>query len=378
MGRRELVLRWLIVITALYLLICAVSIISRGFRALGVEQAESLFGFAANPLVGLAVGILATVLIQSSTTTTAITVAAVGSGALSVGDAVPLIMGSNLGTTVTCTFVALGFVGDRAQFRRALSASTIHDFFNLIAVTILFPIEVLFHPIERLSAALTSALYGSSLPTPSENSIVRIATRPVVNAATELSTWIASGGAAATLMILIGVALIFLSVRQLGRHLKALMVGRARAVLLSAVGGSPALAMASGAGVTVVTQSSTVTNSVLVPFAGVGTITPKQVYPVTLGANLGTTLTALLAAFAVNGPLARYGLQAAFVHVLFNVVAILIIFVIPLLRPLPLWLATRLAELASERRWVLGLYLGVVFVVLPVVVVGLGVVGVLA
>jgi sodium-dependent phosphate cotransporter len=67
-------------------------------------------------------------------------------------------------------------------------------------------------------------------------------------------------------------------------------------------------------GVTVLTQSSTVTNSVLVPFAGAGILTPAQVYPVTVGANLGTTFTTVFAAFAVVGQDAKIGLQAAFVH----------------------------------------------------------------
>jgi sodium-dependent phosphate cotransporter len=121
--------------------------------------------------------------------------------------------------------------------------------------------------------------------------------------------------------------------------------------------------------VTVLTQSSTITNSVLVPFAGAGILTPAQVYPVTVGANLGTTFTVVLAAFAVVGPDAKIGLQAAFVHLLYNVFAIIAIYVIPVLRPLPLYCAETLARIAAVRRWVVALYLITVFIVVPALVI---------
>ena len=123
----------------IYLLICAVSIISRGFAGLSGEAAHSMFAFAANPWVGLSVGVLGTVLIQSSTTTTAIAVTAVGAGALPIRGAIPIILGANVGTTVTTTLVALTFIGSRTEFRRALGASTIHDFYNWLALLIFFP-----------------------------------------------------------------------------------------------------------------------------------------------------------------------------------------------------------------------------------------------
>ena len=146
-------LGWCGVAGLIYLLICAVSIISRGFAGLGSEAAHSMFAFAAHPLVGLSVGILGTVLIQSSTTTTAITVTAVGSGALPIHGAIPIILGANVGTTVTTSLVALTFIGNRTEFRRALGSSTIHDFYNWLALLIFFPIELIWNPLEHISGA---------------------------------------------------------------------------------------------------------------------------------------------------------------------------------------------------------------------------------
>ena len=362
---RTKVLGWCGVAGLIYLLICAVSIISGGFAGLGTDTAHTMFAFAANPWVGLSVGVLGTVLIQSSTTTTAITVSAVGSGALPIQGAIPIIIGANVGTTVTTSLVALTFIGNRAEFRRALGASTVHDFYNWLALLIFFPIELIWHPLQRISGALTDALYGTGwLPNPAHFNVIRAVTRPVEHAVIQATSHLGST-LGPVLTIVIGAGLILLAVRYLGKLLKVLMVGRARDVLIKAVGRNPYLAMASGMGVTVVTQSSTITTSVLVPFAGAGILTPAQVYPVVVGSNLGTTFTVVFAAFAVVGQDAKIGLQAAFVHLIYNLFAIIVIYVIPLLRPVPLLCAENLARVASERRWVLAVYIGTVFIAMP-------------
>jgi len=363
------VLGWFGVAGLIYLLICAVGLISRGFAGLGSDAAHSMFAFAAHPLVGLSVGVLGTVLIQSSTTTTAIAVTAVGAGALPIHGAIPIILGANVGTTVTTTLVALTFIRDRTEFRRALAASSIHDFYNWFALLIFFPIEVIWHPLERLSRSLTDSLYGSGwMPEPDRFNFIRSATRPVVDGVTKATSHLNST-LGPLFTIVIGAVLILAVVKYLGKLLKLLLVGRARDILTKAVGRNPYLAMASGMGVTVLTQSSTITTSVLVPFAGAGILTPAQIYPVTVGANVGTTFTVVFAAFAVAGQDAKIGLQAAFVHLLYNLFAIIVIYVNPLLRPVPLWCAQTFARIASERKWVIAVYLITVFIALPALVI---------
>ncbi|MCL2585406.1 MAG: hypothetical protein FWE35_23450 [Streptosporangiales bacterium] len=353
----------------IYLLICAVGIISHGFAGLGGDAAHSMFAFAGNVWVGLCVGVLGTVLIQSSTTTTAIAVTAVGSGALPIRGAIPIILGANVGTTVTTTLVALTYIGTRAEFRRALGASTIHDFYNLLALLIFFPVELAWHPLEHLSGSLTNTLYGTGwLPDPARFNVIRVLTRPVVNTVDAATSNLASV-LGPLITIVAGAVLILAAVHYLGKLLKLLMVGRARDLLTRAVGRNAYLAMVSGLGVTVLTQSSTITNSVLVPFAGAGILTPAQVYPVTVGANLGTTLTVVLAAFAVDGPDAKIGLQSAFVHLLYNILSIIVIYVIPLLRPVPLLGAETFARIAADRKWVVAAYLISVFIALPALVI---------
>src|SRR5262245_27973955 len=362
-------LGWCGVAGLIYLLICAVSITSRGFAGPCADAAHSLFAFAATPWVGLFVGALGTVLIQSSTTTTAIAVTAVGAGALPIHGAIPIILGANVGTTVTTTLVALTFIGNRSEFRRALASSSIHDFYNWLALLIFFPVELIWHPLERISGALTNALYDTGwLPNPAHFNFVRVATNPVVEGVTRATSHLSST-LGPLFNIVIGAVLILGAVRYLGKLLKLLMVGRARDVLMTAVGRNAYLAMASGMGVTVLTQSSTITTSVLVPFAGAGILTPAQIYPVTVGANLGTTFTVVFAAFAVVGQDAKIGLQAAFVHLIYTVLAIIVVYVNPLLRPVPLFCAETFSRLAAERKWVIAVYLVTVFFVLPALII---------
>ncbi|MBZ5488943.1 Na/Pi cotransporter family protein [Halomonas aquamarina] len=355
---------WLTLALLVYCLICAVSIVGDGFQLATGDYAEQLFAFAVNPFVGLMIGITATALIQSSSTVTSVIVGMVAGG-LPVGLAVPMIMGANVGTTVTNTLVSLGHVKNKDEFRRAFAAATVHDFFNLLAVVILLPLEILFSPLERLAERIAVIFYGDSDLSMDNVNLIGQATQPITETiARALSSLPEAAGGIA--MIIIGVALIFLAIRYIGMLLKTLMVGRARQIMLNAIGRGPVTGVISGALVTMLVQSSSTTTSLMVPMAGSGAFTLRQIYPFTIGSNLGTTMTALLAATAVTGSTALLALEIALVHLLFNLFAVLIIGGLPFLRLLPVKGAQWLGRTGAERKtlaagWVLG-----VFIALPV------------
>ena len=124
----------LLLLALLYLFLVCIALMGAAFKLLGRDFSEALITSTSTPVVGLLIGMLAKALIQSSSTTTSIIVGLVAAGALSVTGAVPMIMGANIGTTVTNTVVALAHARQTDEFRRAFSAATMHDFFNLIAV----------------------------------------------------------------------------------------------------------------------------------------------------------------------------------------------------------------------------------------------------
>ena len=358
----------LLAIATLYMLIVAIGVIGDGIKGLGQDAAEGLFDFATNPFIALFVGVLATAIIQSSSTTTTLVVTAVGAGALPIEVAVPMIMGANIGTSVTNTLASFGHAGHKDEFRRAFAASTVHDFFNLFAVIILLPLEILFHPIQRSAEWVSEQLFGTVLPDPGQADLVGTLTDPVVDVLGMSGLMGALPGSdvvAGTLTILLGVAMIFFAVSWLGKILQLIMVGKAKAILEKSVGGHPLTAMGAGMLVTIAVQSSSVTTSVMVPFAGSGALTTRQIYPLTLGANVGTTVTALIAAMAVTGDGAKLALTIALVHTLFNVFGILIIYGLPFLRSLPLIGAETLAKVAAERKIYAVAWVLTVFIIIP-------------
>lgn len=359
---------WLLVAGLVYLLLAAVDAIGGGFKAATAGQAKELFAFAANPFVALIIGVVATALIQSSSTVTSIIVGMVAGG-LPLPIAIPMIMGANIGTSLTSTIVSLGHVRDGEEFKRAFSAATVHDSFNLLAVAILLPLEILFKPLERASAPLAQMFVGDANMSMSSVNFMKVLLAPASDLLKAATGWL-PGVWAGIALILVGIALILFVVTAIGKVLRKVMVGRAKDVMNAAVGRGPVSGMVSGGLITVAVQSSSTTTSLIVPLAGTGVFTLKQVYPFTLGCNVGTTVTALLAATAISGPTATVALQIALVHLLFNVFAIGLIYVLPILRNVPPRMATFLAELAVRNKLYVVAYIGGVFFALPLAAIG--------
>lgn len=350
-----------LVIFLIYLLITAVGMIGAGFKGATKGDAAALFEFATNPFMGLIIGILATSLVQSSSTVTSIIVGLVAGG-LGVEAAIPMVMGANIGTTITNTIVALGSVHKKKTFRRAFAAATVHDFFNLIAVVLFLPLEIFFGVFEKIGGFFATYFVGADASV-KEFNFVKLMTKPGINIGQDISTFIYAEGAN-ILMIILGVMLIFASITFMGKLLKLLMVGRAKEVMHKAIGRGPISSIFSGTVVTIAVQSSSTTTSLMVPMAASGIFRLKQIYPFTLGANIGTCITSLLAATAITGATALPALQIALVHLAYNTLAVLLIYGWSTLRYIPLRGASSLAKIATEKKslailYVLGVYFGV-------------------
>ena len=347
----------------LYLLLVAVSVVSGGFKLSVGEQAKTLFEFASHPIAGLMIGLVATSLIQSSSTVTSIIVGLVAGG-LPVETAIPMVMGANIGTTVTNTLVSLGHVRCKEEFKRAFASATIHDFFNLLAVAIFLPLEMMFGILEKVSHWLVSPLLNTGDMSMKGFDFIKPITKPVVSAVKgPLSTF--GDTFAGVALIVLGIATIFVAITVMGKLMKSLMVGRARDILKNAIGRGPIHGIVSGSIVTVLVQSSSTTTSLMVPLVGTGVLKVRDVYPFTLGANIGTCITALLAATAVSGEFAVFALQIALVHLTFNVLATLFIFGIPFLREIPIKGAEFISEMAIKNKAVVAGYLLAVFIFIP-------------
>jgi sodium-dependent phosphate cotransporter len=362
--------QWLTIIVLVYLLMISVGVLSQGFRAVsgGSDGAAAIFEFANNPLVGVILGVLATALVQSSSAVTSVIVGLVGGG-LPIAIAIPMIMGSNMGTTVTNTLAALGNIKDSDAFNRSFSAATVHDFFNLFTICLFLPLELLFHPLEHLSGYLANLFQGSDDLSVSKFDVVRAITRPLISEIRDVIRLL-PGGIDGIVMIVVGVASVLAVIYGLNILLKKVVTGRARRLFNAAIGKNGALAVLSGLVTTLIVQSSTLTTVLIVPMAGAGIFTLAQVYPFTLGANIGTPITALMSATAITGDYQVVALQIAIVHLLYNGLSVALFASIPPLYRLPMRSAQALADGAKRSPWIVPGYIVGVFFVIPGIVFG--------
>jgi len=355
-------LRGFLVLALLYLFLTGVELLSGGFKIMGKGFVDGLFEGVSNPLGGLFVGLLATVLVQSSSVSTSVIVGLVASGVVGPDEAVPMIMGANMGTTVTNTLASLGHVRRDQEFRRAFAAATVHDFFNILAVAIFLPIELATGYLSTTAGWITERVLGSS-GAAFDSPLKAAVKKPAGLVKDVLVDLGAHGNWNGGLMIVIGLTCIFVALGYITKNMRLLVADRVEAAINRALGaGSGIVAIVLGIVITIAVQSSSITTSVLVPLAASGVLTLENIYPVTLGANVGTTVTALLASLATGNPAA---VTVAIVHILFNLSGILLFYPIRFLRNLPLRLATGMSDIAVERRSTAIAYALGMFVVVP-------------
>ncbi|XP_007535177.1 LOW QUALITY PROTEIN: sodium-dependent phosphate transport protein 2B [Erinaceus europaeus] len=452
--------KFILLLGFLYLFVCSLDVLSSAFQLVGGKVAGQFFSnnsIMSNPVAGLVIGVLVTVLVQSSSTSSSIIVSMVASSLLTVRTAIPIIMGANIGTSITNTIVALMQAGDRNEFRRAFAGATVHDFFNWLSVLVLLPLEAATHYLEILTDLVVNSFNfqnGEDAPallkvitdpftklivqldkdvinqiamndeSAKNKSLVKIWCKTLTNVTQMnvtvpgpenctspslcwtdgLNTWTIKNVThkenlekcrhifvnfnlpdlaigiillIASLVILCGCLIMI--VKLLGSVLK----GQVAVVIKKTLNTdfpfpfawvTGYLAILVGAGMTFIVQSSSVFTSAMTPLIGIGVISIERAYPLTLGANIGTTTTALLAALASPGNTLRSSIQIALCHFFFNISGILLWYPIPFTR-LPIRMAKGLGNISAKYRWFAVVYLVVVFFLSPLAVFGLSLAG---
>ncbi|MCD6249625.1 MAG: Na/Pi symporter [candidate division Zixibacteria bacterium] len=351
----ETVLRILAIIGLLYLFILSITLLGSSFKLAGKEFAESIFSTTSNPMVGLMIGMLATAIIQSSSTTTSIIVGLVGTGFLSFENAIPMVMGANIGTTVTNLIVSLAHISRSGEFKRAFAGSVVHDFFNICAVIVLLPLQAYFNIIGE-SAKFIERLFEGYGGLEFSSPLAAI-TKPVAK-------WIIHiTGDTAWIAAVLAIVLLFIALRYIVVVLKSMVLAKVERFFHRYIFRTPVLGLVLGIVLTAVVQSSSITTSLMVPLLGAGVVTISQVFPYMMGANIGTTVTAFLASFVTGSPEA---VSLAFAHLLFNVYGMAIFWP---LKKIPIWLAVKLADLTQRSKLIPILYIVVVFFLLPGIII---------
>ena len=350
------------VLISLYLFLVGINGLSEAINNMGEDFAKSIISTTSNPFIALFIGILSTTIFQSSSTTTSLIVGMVSGGALNLAGAIPMIMGANIGTTVTNIIVSIGHINRGNEFKRAFAAATVHDFFNVLAVLILFPLEIAFGLLEKTATGFGTLLFGSV----SGNEVFKSPIKTTIKWGTNQLEAISFDSS--VIFIIISVLLTFLMLFSIVKFLRSLVLNNVQQFFDQFIFKTAIHGMVFGMLLTIMVQSSSITTSTIVPLAGAGVLTLRQVYPFTLGANIGTTVTAILAALTLNVT----ALVAAFAHLFFNLYGILIIYLNPLFREIPLKLANWLSEVAIKNKFIPLIYLVCFFFLLPFIIIILG------
>lgn len=354
----QAIIKTLQILGLLYLFLLSIELIGDGFKLFGKDFAEALMETTASPIVGLFIGILVTSLVQSSSTVTSIVVGMVAAGTLTISGAIPIVMGSNIGTSVTNIIVSLGSVTRRNEFQKAFSAAVIHDYFNILTVLILFPFQISFNVLGFLSKNLASLFVGSSGV--SFKSPLKVIVAPVASWFEELLN------KNPIVIVIIALVFLFVALRFIVKVLKSVFLNKAENFFDKVIFKSTFTAFLFGLVLTVLVQSSSITTSLIVPIAGSGILTLYQVFPYTVGANIGTTITALLASLVTGKTEA---LIVAFAHFLFNVIGAVLFLSIPFMRKIPIWGAKKISEVVYKNRYISIIYLIILFYVIPLLVI---------
>lgn len=336
----------------LSLFIFSLELMGASLKMFGKGLATNLIQTTTNPLVGLFIGILATSIIQSSSSTTSIVVGLVGGGVLNVANAIPIIMGANIGTSVTNTLASLTQINRSIEFQRSFAAAIVHDYFNLLAVLVIFPLQYFTNFLGRAAAIMGQEFQhigGLKFLSP-----VKALTRPLVDI---LKNWI--GDRPLTLLVLALICLLF-ALSQMVKSLKALVVKKAEVWFDRYLFKTALRAFLVGLLLTSLVQSSSITTSLAVPMAGAGLLTITQIFPYTIGANIGTTVTAILAAL-VTGNLAA--IIVAFSHLLFNISGMIIWWP---LKFVPIYLAQKFSYFSTRNKLIPVMYILIVFFLIPI------------
>ena len=121
---------------------------------------------------------------------------------------------------------------------------------------------------------------------------------------------------------------------------------------------------------TVIVQSSNIITATLVPLCGIGIISLQQVYVMTLGSNIGTTVTGILTALTQPSSSLKKAMQLAFVYTFFNTLGVILWLPISYFR-IPKKYARKLGKVVFMYRWFLYLYVSNVYFILPLILFGI-------
>ena len=250
----------------LALFLYGMDIMGAGLEKLGGSKFERILAqLTSNPVKGVLLGIIVTAVIQSSSATTVMVVGFVNSGIMQLSQAIGIIMGANIGTTVTSWILSLGGIDGDSFFIQMLKPINFTPILAMIGI-----ISIMFAKSDKK--------------------------KTVGN-------------------ILLGFSVLMFGMDNMSESVKPLAdVPQFTQILVMFE--NPLLGVLAGAVLTAVIQSSSASVGILQALSATGAITFGAAIPIILGQNIGTCATALISCIGAN----KNARRAAVVHLYFNVI----------------------------------------------------------
>jgi sodium-dependent phosphate cotransporter len=333
----------LYVSVTLLFFILGIEIIVSSLQNAGEESINAILRATSNSFTAFFIGVVVTAMMQSSSTTTAITVALVASGTIQIHSGVCIVMGANLGTTITSMIVSFGFISEKKEFKRAVSASGYHFFFNLFTILILFPLELYNQFLSRLSLTITKYFFSNSAPAALAEGVKAGSLFDPINHLLQ--------AVSPVFAVLFGLILIFSSILFFRRIISSLLKAQSPEAFSRFFFKNRVKSFIWGIITTAAIRSSTITTSVVIPIVSKRITSLKHASPFILGANLGTTITAFFAA-SLNQSNSNV-MSIAMAHFLFNLIGVILFFPFPEIEKVVLFSAKSFAKISAAHKFVL-------------------------
>ena len=346
-------------ILLIFIFLLALELITIGGKQLGENYAQEIIRITARPFPALFIGLLATAIIQSSSTITSSIVAMVASGILSLEAAIPMVMGSNIGTCVTSLIVALGNMGTPKAYKRGFSTASSHVIFNIVSALLFLPLEIETGILGKISHYLAVKISSWSPLGQGWFLFHDLLLEPAAG-------FLESATFHQPFLILpLSFILLFICIFSLTALFRFLISGEPGIKRVTAALRNPVLSLFSGIGLTAAIHSSSVTTSMAVMLAATEKVSPRKLLPFVMGANMGTTVTALIAAIGRS----EAALAIAICHFLFNLLGVLIFFPFPPIRKMLYQLAKWAGVMAMRYLWFAFAWILMLFFALPFLVI---------
>lgn len=351
----SVLLRGTVIVGSILLFLFSIDLMGLSIGLMTGEFTSQISQVTSNPFVGLFIGLVTTALLQSSSTTTSIAVAAVASGAISLQNAIPIVLGANIGTTITSTIISMSYISKSKEFRKALAAGTAHDFFNILTVVILLPLEARYHLLERISSSISSLFQKENFVNSTESTGFQFFSffDPINESIVSFLGPIIG--------LIFAIILLFGCIKLISKWLYAMLIGTAKDRFENVIFKTKMRSFGWGLVLTSVAQSSSLTTSLIVPLVATSKVKIKRAFQFILGANVGTTITALLAAVFQS----EAAISLAIVHLLFNLIGVVIFLFIPFTSNFPVFLSKKFGKMIVNARIIGFAYILLAFFLLP-------------